>query len=252
MKSEIFAKELNYIKTDEIRKLVETGLENLPDYFYTMPASTTGKYHPSYALGTGGLVRHTKAAVLFCNYICGLEQTQHDFNQMERDCMIAGIILHDGHKEGNKGGSYTVFEHPQICADWIRNDDIFTGFDPKYRELIASVIESHMGQWNTSTRSKLVLSKPTTPCQKLVHLCDYLASRKDIEVKFSEAIPVADIPSAEFPTLEEYTMPFGKYKGKLLTDVVKEDRDYVEWLYSKCALREPLKTYVSDILKGEK
>lgn len=251
MKSEIFAKELNYIKTDKIRDLVRIGLENLPDYFYTMPASTTGKYHPSYALGTGGLVRHTKAAALFCYYICGLEQTQKDFNQMERDCMIAGIILHDGHKEGNKGSSYTVFEHPQICADWIRNDNIFADFDPKYRGLIASVIESHMGQWNTSTRSKLVLSKPTTPYQKIVHLCDYLASRKDIEVKFSEVIPVADISSAELPPLEEYTMPFGKYKGKLLTDVAKEDRDYVEWLYSKCALREPLKTYVSNILKGE-
>ena len=63
MKSEVFETELNYISDDKIRDSTRYLLEKLPDYFYTMPASTSGKYHPEFSLGEGGLVRHTKAAV---------------------------------------------------------------------------------------------------------------------------------------------------------------------------------------------
>ena len=63
MKSEKFIKELEYIKNDDIRGFAKLALENLPDYFFDVAASSTGKYHPTYALGNGGLVRHTKAAV---------------------------------------------------------------------------------------------------------------------------------------------------------------------------------------------
>ena len=30
-------------------------------------------------------------------------------------------------------------------------------------------------------------------------------------------------------TDEEFEMPFGKYKGKKLTDIIKDDRDYAVW-----------------------
>ena len=39
----------------------------LPEYFFEVAASSTGKYHPVYALGVGGLVRHTIAAVEIAN-----------------------------------------------------------------------------------------------------------------------------------------------------------------------------------------
>lgn len=47
------------------RKFVQTMLPAVPPYFYTVPASSTGKYHPRYTLGSGGLLRHTKAAIKF-------------------------------------------------------------------------------------------------------------------------------------------------------------------------------------------
>ena len=40
-----------------------TLIELLPNYFFEVPASSTGKYHPEFALGDGGLIRHTKVAV---------------------------------------------------------------------------------------------------------------------------------------------------------------------------------------------
>lgn len=30
--------------------------------------------------------------------------------------------------------------------------------------------------------------------------------------------------------IEQFIMPFGKYRGKLLIDAIKEDRQYFEWL----------------------
>jgi hypothetical protein len=41
-----------------------------------------------------------------------------------------------------------------------------------------------MGQWNTDKRSSVVLPKPKTVIEKLVHLADYLASRKSLEFNF--------------------------------------------------------------------
>ena len=62
-KTDIFKKEINYVKNANRRKDVKTLIELLPDYFFEVPASSTGKYHPEFALGEGGLVRHTKLAV---------------------------------------------------------------------------------------------------------------------------------------------------------------------------------------------
>ena len=63
-----FEKELNYIKNDRIKRSLITMINILPDYFYEVPASSTGKYHPSFALNKGGLLRHTKVAG-FNNYV---------------------------------------------------------------------------------------------------------------------------------------------------------------------------------------
>ena len=62
-KIKAFEQELNYIKDENIRKSLEIMINYIPDYFFHIAASSTGKYHPQYALGDGGLIRHTKAAV---------------------------------------------------------------------------------------------------------------------------------------------------------------------------------------------
>ena len=67
-KVKTFEKELEYIVDDNIKESSKTMIELLPDYFFHEAASSTGKYHPSYALGDGGLVRHTKLEWLM-NYL---------------------------------------------------------------------------------------------------------------------------------------------------------------------------------------
>ena len=58
-----FAAELTLITDPGIRAFTEKCIEELPDYFFRVPASSTGKYHPRISLGEGGLLRHTQMAV---------------------------------------------------------------------------------------------------------------------------------------------------------------------------------------------
>ena len=91
---ELFDKELSYIKDENIRKSLIELLKILPDYWYEVPASSTGKYHPEYALGDGGLLRHSKAAMrigyeLLCDPSIGDKYTEH-----EKDLMLLSLLVH--------------------------------------------------------------------------------------------------------------------------------------------------------------
>ena len=88
-----------------IAKFATYCVNNLPDYFFTVPASSSGKYHPSYALGDGGLVRHTKAAVSIAHELFNLEM--FPFTNEEQDLIIVSLILHDGLKQGDGNGKRT-------------------------------------------------------------------------------------------------------------------------------------------------
>lgn len=187
MSSEIFAKELNWIKSDSIRNAAQYILDQLPDYFYHVAASSTGKYHPEYALGDGGLVRHTKAAVTIAHDLLGLEMYGR-YSEREHDLILFALLVHDGLKHGKAGGKYTVFTHPNDIADFLEEhrDAIENDLGDGGLELVQEAVRAHMGQFNTDKRSSVVLEKPTTAIQKFVHQCDYLASRKYLEVAFDK------------------------------------------------------------------
>ena len=94
MNRDTFEKEIGWIHSEKIAKFTTYCVNNLPDYFFTVPASSSGKYHPSYALGDGGLVRHTKAAVSIAHELFNLEM--FPFTNDEQDLIIVSLILHDG------------------------------------------------------------------------------------------------------------------------------------------------------------
>lgn len=46
-----------------------------------------------------------------------------------------------------------------------------------------------MGQWTSDYKTgKEVLEKPKTGIQNFIHMCDYLASRKSIEINFEAGV----------------------------------------------------------------
>ena len=65
-KSKFFEREIALIQNEDYRNFIKDYLDNyVPDYFWEIGASSSGKYHPQFSQGKGGLVRHTKAVVLF-------------------------------------------------------------------------------------------------------------------------------------------------------------------------------------------
>ena len=118
---EVFEKELSYIKDDTIREITAFAIENINSNFFVEPASSTGKYHPEYALGPGGLYRHTQAAVKIANDLLQLDMYKEKFSESVRDYIVAALILHDSCKRGKDwNDKYTKFEHPLIVEDWLK------------------------------------------------------------------------------------------------------------------------------------
>ena len=96
----MFETELNYIKDKRIRESARILLENLPEYFYKVPASSSGKYHPDFASGEGGLVRHSKVAAKMAYELYQITPYDRLFSSLEKDVMILSLLIHDGLKKG--------------------------------------------------------------------------------------------------------------------------------------------------------
>lgn len=226
--SNMVAPILETIINEDIRDFAKVLIEELPDYIWHVGASSTGKYHPAYSLGEGGLMRHQIAVVRFLNFFFELEQYNTMFTSREMDLMRVAGLVHDGRKSGEQSdyerSKFTKFDHPVQMANVIR------GFDGKYLnhdelEFIAHCIESHMGQWNTDRKSSVVLDKPKDGYQFFVHLADYLASRKDLTMAFDNI----EVTSTTV-NLDEYVLTFGKHKNEKIVDAYRYDKSYFMWL----------------------
>ena len=184
-KIDIFEKEISYIKDSKRREDIKTLLSLLPDYFYEVPASSTGKYHPDFALGDGGLVRHTKVAVRMAIELLNNNSVGMKFSDSDKDLIIMALILHDGVKSGMEHSKYTKFDHPLLVSKLIMENKEKVSLEIDDLRKLCSMIESHMGEWTVDPYTKEdVLPKPRNAEQRFVHMCDYLASRKFIDVKF--------------------------------------------------------------------
>lgn len=184
-KIEVFKTEINYVKDEERRKDLKILIKLLPDYFFEIPAASTGKYHPDFAQGEGGLVRHTKVAVRIANELLNNNTVGAKFTDKDKDLIIMALTLHDGVKSGMEHSKYTKFDHPLLVSKLIMENKDKLSLEIDDVRKMCSMIESHMGEWTyDSYQQKEVLPKPRTAEQRFVHMCDFLASRKFLNVKF--------------------------------------------------------------------
>lgn len=248
----IFDEILDSIENEDMRAFAKFLIHDIPPYFWEIGASSSGKYHANYALGKLGLARHTVALVRFLNHTFEIE-CMNKWTSRERDMLRIAGMMHDSRKSGSQedyeNNKYTKFDHPLLAAEVVRS---YKGLSPTITdeeiEIIATAIESHMGQWNTDKRSSIVLPTPTNKYQKMIHWADYLASRKDIEIKFddnSDAYPLPDIKT--------WTMPCGKYKGLTLSEIWDADPNYLKWIANQSDMgkTEPLKTFLIKLKEKE-
>jgi len=184
MKSDIFRTEIGYIKDTNYQKNAEVLVNLLPDYFFEVPASSTGKYHPEYTQGNGGLLRHSKAAMRIGHELLSDPAIGSKYSEKEKDLMLIALMVHDGLKHGVPKEQYVRFDHPILAANFIKDNQSKTTFDDAEIKFMMDTVSSHMGPFNTNQYSDVVLPVPQNKYQKFVHMCDLLASKKFLDIKF--------------------------------------------------------------------
>ena len=182
-KIKYFEKEISYIKNKEKQDDIKKLIDLLPDYFFKIPASSTGKYHPKFASTEHGLVKHTKAAVRIAY---DMFETVNNISEDDKDLIIMALLMHDGLKKGNPEEQYTRFDHPLLVSKLIMEHAKELSMKIDDVRKMCMMIESHMGKWNTSKFSKIVLPIPKDELSRYVARCDYLASRSYLNIKFNK------------------------------------------------------------------
>ena len=185
-REELFLDELGYIKDEELSEALLNIINLLPEYWLEEAASSTGKYHPDYALGKGGLLRHSKAAMRIGFELLNNPCIGDKYTDREKDLMLMSLLVHDGLKLGLPQEKYTRFDHPILMGKFILDNKDKIGLNLEDANFMNDVIKTHMGPWTTDYNGVEVLEKPKTKYQNFVHMCDYLASRKCLLVPFDE------------------------------------------------------------------
>ena len=175
-KSKYFEREINLIQNEDYRMFIKFYLDNyVPNYFWEIGASSSGKYHPAFSQGDGGLVRHTKAVVLFAEELLRMSSYMY-MSDEHKDYVIMACIVHDTCKYGRL--SYDKEEYKthsiaaafNVCGAWLDY------FNTQPSEFFLSAIRCHMGQWSEKE------NRPFTNIDRCVHMADYMASRNFIDI----------------------------------------------------------------------
>lgn len=150
------------------------GLDQLPDYFFIIAPSSSGKYHPVFDHGYGGLVRHVVMAMKIALDLIRADFLGHVYTQEEKDIILIALLFHDALKDGDPYVGYTTHEHP---LDSARFCFLHVVRDTPICDKVLQAISSHMGRWTVSDKSDIMLPKPVSEIDHLVHMADFLASR---------------------------------------------------------------------------
>jgi hypothetical protein len=246
-KISLFEKEIDYMEIENIKDFFKKAITLVPDYFFEVPASSSGKFHSSLECGFGGLVYHTRSVAKVANYLVNLQQYKSKLNEVEKDCVICAALLHDclKHGEENKTG-FSVHQHPVLAAEFVKTDSRLSEIvSDDIRTMIGDAIASHSGEWTTSKRSKIILPSPRTLVQELVHLSDYIASRGDIHILFE-----GEESKPKLPNVNEYKLNFGKHSGKTIPEIAVVDRGWLIWAQENLT-REPLLAMIKKYFEEE-
>jgi hypothetical protein len=240
--SSVFGEELAHISSQPLREFVVSCLYTAPAYFWRAPASSSGKHHPRWANGAGGLVRHTKAAVWVA-----LELLEaYPELQPERNYIVAALLLHDTVKFGFNGQA-TVKEHPLLPREYYAEHKEILG-DEEY-EKVMGLIETHMGVWGPDGVD-LSPSPGRLSAAELVHLADYIASRQwngmytpDGRLRRMKERPIEEARSGPEILPKDWQLGVGfgeiqlRIEGKLVWNTISErhGNKTVAWLEKKFA-----------------
>lgn len=241
-KISVFQPYLDKFETEQMRLYCADMIAEIPDYIFTMPSSTSGKYHNATQCQPHGQVYHMIMFAEVMNYRLALKGNIEKFkSSVQRDAMRCVPFLHDAIKCGFNGSVYSVHEHPMLAGQWVRETTVEHDIDDKIKEAIARMCERHSGEFTTTKRSNLILPEPENAMEFFVHECDILSSRNNIDMRppeyLSDIFTDMNTP-VEFD--ENYVLTFGKHTGEKLIDIYYCHPDYIEWMEKNINKRDVL------------
>jgi hypothetical protein len=248
-KLKLFVNELNYIKSVNLKKFAEEIIANAEDWFFIEPASTSGKYHPKFSLGDGGLMRHTRCVAYWATAMA----ESFNMSQEDSDLLVIAALAHDIKKHDNNG----VFlrNHPLLASDYVSKiKEKFTEDEITNEQVqkICRAVAAHMGKWEgtrewVKDESKELFPMPSTDFEKALQAADYIASRKVIlDFDFAPVdnvpLPVNESKNNELPPVDSYSLDdlknfvitFGKHSGSTISNIhentMRNGSSYIDWM----------------------
>lgn len=132
------------IEDQRLREYTEAAVSRLDPAFWHAAASATGKYHPAYDQGSGGLVCHTVMCAIYA--LSGIRRygVPHLC-----DVLLCSALLHDAWKNGEPWGRYTTKDHGATAARHMV-EDWLVGFEDVESQIAiaAYAVYHHMGVWS--------------------------------------------------------------------------------------------------------
>lgn len=168
--------EVEDIQDEELREMVVQVVRDLPDYFWTAPASS--KHHPREHRQRHGLWLHTKRVCTAFERLATSMVKQGHLSWQEIDMGRAACILHDMFKYGIPPVSIdgTVNDHDRIAANWLQNHTDLP-------DEVVGAVEAHNGPW-------YVGKSPQTHLEQIVHIADMQAADENVRIAVKDPHPV--------------------------------------------------------------
>lgn len=185
--------EINLISDETIKSFIRSLLLK-SEYFWDIPSSFSGKYHPYDEHGIGGNVLHTKRVTR----IVAILADSYNLSPEERDIVLAAAIIHDICKGKKDNGAehpcydpmhpYTVGKFVEKCRSKDKQNNSDSDSSTLYlsEEIVQSIlrlVRCHLGPW-----SPIPETFPITYLDFIVHLADNIASKMHTVIEDSELI----------------------------------------------------------------
>lgn len=158
--------EIKLIENLELQEqVIDIFLNHCPDYFWEIPASSSGKYHQTDAVGEMGLWLHTKRTFTALERLGRTFVYQGKITEKELDYARASILLHDIFKQGRERTGHTVKDHDRIASEYLsRNTEL--------PQPVIECVDSHNGGWCKG-------KDPENDLEQLHHLADMMGSDRN-------------------------------------------------------------------------
>lgn len=178
----------------QYREFVIRSFSIAPEWFWHVPAAMGGRHHPRRARSLGGLVEHTKLAVLWAELLFVRDDVRNTDTRSE---VLAALLLHDLFKfEGQNGQRENYVKRHGIWAsvalsEYWAGRDRPTGLSSDSITRIIQAVACHMGRWGDMDTPE---DSPPKNAEviRLVQEADYAAA-KDIDAAYAATFGVRQL-----------------------------------------------------------